>query len=516
MLKTIQRPMQALLLTFEGWFDRPFGTDWNPLRHLGALSFLFFWVVAASGIYIYIFFETSVSGAYQSVAYITKDQWYFGGVMRSFHRYASDAMVVTVVLHMVREFVMDRHRGVRWFTWITGVPILWLLYASGIGGYWLVWDQFAQYLIIASAEWLDWLGIFGEPLANNFLTRNSLSDRFFSLLLFLHIAFPLFLLFASWIHLVKVSRPRINPPKGLTIGTLGMLLALSLVEPAVSQPPADLATFPQSVNVDWFFALLYPLYDTWGAGILWALVTLGSLILALLPWLPKFKTRPAAEVDLDNCNGCSRCYTDCPFGAVTMQPRTDGRPFPRNAVVDPDLCTACGICVGACPTATPFRSTEMLTTGIDLPDYRLTSLRTETDAALARLDSELPDDTPRIIIFGCEFGLDVDQVETPNAVVARLPCIGMLPPSFIDYIIMRDKADGVMLTGCREGDCFHRFGINWTEERLAGVRDPYLRKRVPLEKVRTCWGAVTDKSKLGHAVAEFEAALAALKTAPPP
>ncbi|MDP6428687.1 MAG: cytochrome b N-terminal domain-containing protein [Rhodospirillales bacterium] len=501
---------------FEGWFDRPFGPEWNPLRHLGALSFFFFWIVAASGIYIYIFFETSVSGAYQSVAQITHDQWYFGGVMRSFHRYASDAMVVTVILHMVREFVMDRYRGVRWFTWITGVPILWLLYASGIGGYWLVWDQLAQYLIIASAEWLDWLGIFGEPLANNFLTRGSLGDRLFSLLLFLHIAFPLFLLFASWIHLVKVSRPSVNPPKGLALGTLGMLLILSLIKPAVSMAPADLGAVPQSIDLDWFFALFYPLYDSWGAGILWALAVLVSVFLSVLPWLPKFKPRAAAEVDLDNCNGCSRCYVDCPFSAVTMQPRTDGRPYPRAAVVDPDLCTACGICVGACPTATPFRSADMLVTGIDLPDYRLTNLRAETDRALARLDDNLPGGMSRIVVFGCEFGINVEQVETANAVVAQLPCIGMLPPSFIDYILTRRKADGVMLTGCREGDCFHRFGIHWTEGRLAGTRDPYLRKRVPRERVRIFWGAVTDSAKLGREIADFETALAALESTPPP
>ena len=215
MLEKIQTPLQAALLIFEGWFDRPLGPDWNPLRHLGALSFFFFWVVVVSGIYVYIFFETSVSGAYSSIERMTVDHWYFSGVMRSFHRYASDAMVVVVLLHMFREFIMDRYRGIRWFTWVSGIPTIWLLYASGIGGYWLVWDEFAQYLIIASSEWLDWLGIFGEPLANNFLTREAFTDRMFSLLLFLHIAIPLFLLIASWIHVIKISRPRINPPKGL-------------------------------------------------------------------------------------------------------------------------------------------------------------------------------------------------------------------------------------------------------------------------------------------------------------
>ena len=398
---------------------------------------------------------------------------------------------------------MDRYRGVRWFSWFSGVPILWLLYASGIGGYWLVWDQVAQYLIIASAEWLDWLGIFGESLANNFLTPKSLGDRFFSLLLYFHIAFPLSLLFACFIHLIKISRPRINPPWGLALGTLGMLTVLSLVHPALSHPPADLATVPKVVNLDWFYALFYPLFDKWGAAAMWGAAVGVSVIFALLPWLPRRKVSDRAVVDLENCNGCSRCYADCPFGAVTMEPRTDGRQFPRQASVDIDLCTACGICVGACPTSMPFRSAANLDTGIDLSGFRLTDLRTTVDTALARLPSEAVSLNPRIVIFGCDFGVDVTQLQATNAVHVNLPCIGMLPPAFIDYILHPGRAEGVFLTACRNGDCFHRFGIEWTEGRLAGTRDPYLRKRVPKERLHTCWGAVTDQDELVLEILRF-------------
>ena len=39
----------------------------------------------------------------------------------------------------------------------------------------------------------DAIGIFGEPIARNFLSPASLDDRFFTLMLFLHIAVPLIL-----------------------------------------------------------------------------------------------------------------------------------------------------------------------------------------------------------------------------------------------------------------------------------------------------------------------------------
>jgi hypothetical protein len=35
----------------------------NPLRHLGALTIFFFWIVLVSGIWLFIFFHTSVDGA---------------------------------------------------------------------------------------------------------------------------------------------------------------------------------------------------------------------------------------------------------------------------------------------------------------------------------------------------------------------------------------------------------------------------------------------------------------------
>jgi hypothetical protein len=64
-----------------------------------------------------------------------------GGILRSVHRYASDAMVLTMLLHLLRHFAFDRMRGFRWFSWVTGVVLLWLVYAAGVNGYMLPWDR---------------------------------------------------------------------------------------------------------------------------------------------------------------------------------------------------------------------------------------------------------------------------------------------------------------------------------------------------------------------------------------
>lgn len=494
-----------------GWLgsalERGFGSQLNPLHHLGALTIFFFWIVLVSGIWLFIFFHTSVDGAYESVEYLTHDQWYSGGVMRSLHRYASDAAIVTLVLHIVMEFVFDRHRGQRWFSWITGIPLLWLVIPLGITGYWLVWDKLAQYVALTSAELLDRIPIFTDSMARNFLSAEVLSDRFFTLMAFLHlIGLPLFLVFAIWLHVFRISGPRINPPRKLMIGTLLALVVLSLVYPALSQGKADLALAPQSLALDWYYLLVYPLMKSWSPGALWSLLVGFSLLLFIAPWLPPASKPEVARVDLENCNGCRRCVDDCPFGAVMMQPRSDGLGYAEEAVVDPALCASCGICVGACPTATPFRQASALVPGIDMPDLTTAMLRTQIEAAGARLQGD-----QRVIVFGCQGSADLRQLPDDSTAVIALKCMAQLPPPFIDFILSRDLADGVFMAGCKGGDCEYRKGAEWTQLRVGRDRDPRLRKRIDRNRVGLGWHqAWTSYGSPARAVQTFRAKLSAL------
>ena len=293
-----------------GWSFPP---AWNPMLNLGAIGFFFYWIITITGIYIYIFFDTGVLNAYASIEYMTNEQWYLAGIMRSLHRYASDGLVVIIAVHLLRELSLGRHRGVRWFSWVTGGAVLIMVFIAGISGYWLVWDQLAQYVAIVSTEWLDMLPFFGEPIARNFLSPAALESRFFTLMIFAHISVPLVALAILWMHLQRVAKPRINPPRGLAISIFVALMVMSLIYPAVSQAPADLAVVPAEVGLDWFYLPLYPLLEKLPGTITWSASVVFALILFAIPWLPPLKRAPVAKVDLENCNGCSRCYNDCPL-----------------------------------------------------------------------------------------------------------------------------------------------------------------------------------------------------------
>ena len=501
-----KRIVRHLFARAEAAFGLIFGSSSNPLLYLGALGWFFFWITAASGIYLYVFFDTGIVEAYASVEYITNEQWYAAGVMRSLHRYASDALVVVLVLHILREFSLDRLRGRRFFAWVSGVPIVWFVYLCGISGYWLVWDKLAQYIAIATSEWLDALPIFGEPIANNFLNSTTLGDRFFTLMVFIHIFAPLFLLLLMWIHIQRHSEAKVNPPRPVAAGTAISLLALSLLYPARSQGPADLDAVPIALNLDWYYLFAYPLLDVIPGGWLWLFVAGGSVLLALLPWMPPAKPEPAAVVSLDNCNGCGRCFDDCPFAAITMEPRSDGKAFDTEAVVNADNCLSCGICVGSCPTATPFRRKRALVPGIQLPDHSVSGLRERTLEAAAQFDGG-----NRVLVYACDHA-GADTLQDDGAQVITMPCVAMLPPAFIDFALSRNLADGVMLAGCAEGDCYFRWGGEWTRQRMAGQRDPYLRKRVARERLALSWLPAGSQRRRRKELTDLSASLTSTAT----
>lgn len=297
MIARLQSALRWVFMRVEALFNAAFGDRLNPLYQLGAICFFLFWIVAGSGLYLYAFYKTSVTGAYASVEALTHGQWYAGGVLRSVHRYASDAMVLTMLLHLARHFAFDRLRGFRWFAWATGVALVWLVYVSGINGFMLVWDRLAQFVVVASFEWLDWLPTFGGVLMRNFVYSESVNDRLFSLLAFMHIGIPLLVLLVMWVHVQRVPKANTNPARPVMAGLLATMLVLALAKPVLSQGgAADLAVAVGTLDFDWFYLPVFPLLYAWPLAHVWALLAGATLLLAALPWLPlRFRRGKAME-----------------------------------------------------------------------------------------------------------------------------------------------------------------------------------------------------------------------------
>ncbi|MEK6726247.1 MAG: hydrogenase iron-sulfur subunit [Deltaproteobacteria bacterium] len=472
-------------LIFEDWLNKVFSPRLNPMYYLGAIAFLFTWIVFISGLYLMFVYSISVEKAYDSL----QEMNWFNQLMRSLHRYASDGAMIALLVHLVREYFNDRYRRWRWVAWVTGVALILIYWGLGVTGYWMVWDQRGQLIARLSAELLDFIPIWGEPLTRAFISNDAVTNLLFIGVIFVHIAVPTIALFLLWLHVIRISRPVINPPKELLITITGLTVVLCFAYPATSVGRADLNLFAARFGIDWWYLVLYPFlasYPAWGA---WALTIAGTGILTALPWFIKPGNPGKAKVVLPKCVGCELCFKDCPYEAIMMRKRTDGLPYKEEAIVVETRCASCGLCVGACD----FHA-------IDLPDLTEEMIYKEIQQLMSFKTTE----EPNILNVACGYGVNMKGLmapdtkalkEMPNVKVLRLPCVSMLQPVMIE-IAMKSGADGVFISGCQAKDCHFREGDNFIEGRLLNSRPPVLRKKaVDPTRIRAGWFSAIHSRK---------------------
>lgn len=476
--------VEGLWLLIERQVNRFTSPEYNPFYCLGAMGILFLWVILVSGLYLFLFYNISAKGAYASVEYLSVRQWYLGGVMRSLHRYASDGLVIVAILHAARSFFFGKYRHWRWLPWVSGVLLAWIIVIGGIFGYWMVWDEKARIVATLSADMIEALPIFGLPLNLNFARAENLTDQLFYIVLFIHFFSIVVIFLLLLIHLTRMTKAVITPPRPLIYGAVLTLFIISFVKPALSAPAADLKALPSSIPFDWFFMFIFPGLKYASAEALWAFIAACTVIIAIIPWLTRVRRNPAVEVVVPNCTGCELCMEDCPYVAITMRPRTDGMSYPVEAVVNNARCASCGICVGACdygalslPHYTE-EDTKRLITGYS---------RELVGSASASNKGELP---PSVLAFVCAKGagasmrLDGGRMHGVDGVrVVIVPCIGMVQPSMME-IAFSEGVDGVFAAGCRPGDCHFRSGNAWFEGRLAGFRPPVVKRSLPRARIK--------------------------------
>lgn len=490
----------------ERWGNSIFTPKYNPFYYLGAIALFLMWVLLFTGLYLFLFYEISVEGAYKSIKYITEEQRFYGGIIRSFHRYAADGLVIAMILHALREFILGRYKNGRWVAWVSGVAILLFTLFSGVIGYWLVWDERAQVIAIITSEIADFIPILSEPLSLAFMSNSTVTNLFFFVVLFLHIVIPLLLFVGIWIHYFRISRPVINPYRWVSVAIVFVLLVLSVLKPVSSAPAADLHKIIPSVPIDWFFLFLYPMMaaiPSWASLI--TIISFSALFISI-PWITKLVvsetklSQEKAEIVMKDCVGCTLCYMDCPYEAVYMKSKED-----KTLVeVIKSRCVSCGICIGSCS----FNA-------INMGQWTDKSIKETISRLLSPSSPSLlkggRGGLPNILGFVCEKSVRMDGLleqesntlkVLPNVKILTLPCIGIIHPSTIEYSLA-SCADGVIICGCKIGDCSYREGNRWLQARLAGERDPSFKG--DKAKIKACYLSAAETEKFMEEVNLFNA-----------
>lgn len=352
--------LNNLILVMEDWINKALTSKYNPFYYHGALPQFFLWVLYLSGLLLFAYYIPTIDNAYlsknlvnayTSVEYIT-EKLPFGGIIRGIHRYAGDAMVLTIILHAMRVWFTDRYRQYRWVQWFSGMVLLAVVFFIGQTGYYLVWDERSLLLTRMTVSAFD--AIPGGGLFKSlFLNGDAITNLTMSNFLFIHIGLSFGLLFGVWVHYMRMTRPVLTPPPAINYLLMGLVLLVVFLYPISSGKMASLDSTPTNFDMDWWFLWPYALLNSVGAMPFWIMLIGGFIFLCLIP-LPGLlvpKALPpvqAAEVVLNKCTGCSLCYKDCPFQAIEMVPAPAGSRFKLLATVFPYRCTSCGVCVGAC------------------------------------------------------------------------------------------------------------------------------------------------------------------------
>jgi len=432
---------------------------WNPFAYTGALAGYTFIIAAVTGVLLLLWYDTSVHTAYASIQAMESQPW-GSGLVRSLHRYSSDACVLFSVIHAVKILLSRRFTGARWIAWVTGIIILALIWLDGWLGYWLTWDQRAQAVAIGTAHMLDALPIFPQPVALSFLTNKDINSLIFFAVFFAHVLLPVPIGAVIWIHLVRLKKPRFLPTRKLALVTLAVLTLVSLLVPAALAAPADMAVISSDFDIDWFYLLPLHLTDRLGGITFWA-TSLGLFVgLCALPVLLGRRRRAPAFVNTPACNGCTQCFQDCPYEAVTMVPAEGKEKL--VSLIDPARCVSCGVCIGSCDPG-----------AIKYPELDRPAVRDRISAWLA--DSGGPHAVMFLCADSAARGLTIDPgtglcVGLPGWRVVPVPCAAWVHSSMVEMIAR--KGGRAMILACESTEPRCRLGADIAQARAENRREP--------------------------------------------
>lgn len=459
----------------------------NPLYHTGTITVFLLLVILLTGIYLTMFYQFGFETSYTAVVKIEANA--VGRVVRALHRYASGAAVIAGLLHGWRTLMQDRFRGARWLAWVSGVVLVVFYWVIGVTGYWLIWDERAQ---VINQTLIDlFQGATGGVrfLADYLVTSAAGSGWVFLIIVIsLHLGLSALVGLFFWLHVKRLNRPKLLPPRYWWLGSLALLVSASLLIPVGMLGRINPAQLPGSMTVDGFFLFYLPAalhiapLPLYGGGLL------ATVLLAAIPWLPRRKPLPPILIHEDRCTGCTLCAKDCPYNALKMVARSDGKKHKYVAKIDPALCVSCGICIGACePLAMTLGNVEA--------DVLWQEVLGKVSAAQGQ---------PVKVVFTCERHamhgaaqfLQSDllphsstsrfPLPTTHSIVIPLTCIAMAHP-LLAVRALEAGASEIEFIGCPPEDCANREGNLWMQQRLSRERLPKLKLAYATAPIHTNW-----------------------------
>lgn len=201
---------------FFGFLDQRLGLDaldYSVPKHgntlpymLGGITFFSFVILILTGIYLLFYYDPNPATANASVRSIMADS--LGSFVRSVHYWTAQAVVISVVLHMVRVFTTASYKRPRELNWVIGVLLLSVTFAFFFTGTILKYDEESFQGLAENKEISHFLGPLGLPLSPDLAPNIPMLARMYAL----HVAvLPLVIGVIVLGHLFYVHHFNISP-----------------------------------------------------------------------------------------------------------------------------------------------------------------------------------------------------------------------------------------------------------------------------------------------------------------
>nr|YP_009353208.1 cytochrome b [Rhombodera valida]AOY36188.1 cytochrome b [Rhombodera valida] len=279
MYKPLRKTHPLIKISNNALIDLPTPSNISSWWNFGSLLGLCLGIQIMTGLFLAMHYSAHIDLAFSSVAHICRDVNY-GWLLRTLHANGASMFFICIYLHIGRGMYYGSYKY--YFTWMTGVLILFLVMATAFMGYVLPWGQMSFWGATVITNLLSAIPYLGIELVQwvwgGFAVDNATLNRFFTF----HFVLPFIVAAAVMIHLLFLHQTGSNNPLGLnsnidkipfhpyftfkdTFGfiILFMLLSiLSLKEPYIlGDPdnfiPANPLVTPIHIQPEWYFLFAY-------------------------------------------------------------------------------------------------------------------------------------------------------------------------------------------------------------------------------------------------------------------
>jgi cytochrome b6 len=296
--------------------DLPEHLDWWPYT-LGAIPLTLFGLLVGTGLMLTFYYVPSPDRAYESVEQITHGI-YLGWFVRGLHKFSVDLMILFVLFHVLRVFVLRAYKDAGEWKWVSGSIVLFVTLAMGFTGYSLVYDNVSYWGMTVVTSMLGGLPLVGKPLMYLLRGGEEVSGVTLLRLYDLHTKLLPALLGGLVLgHVVIVRLTGFAPVSGsrrthpfypehtlmmgaVAVGLLVLLTDAVMIHPPGLGPPANPQEVASDVSPPWYFSAAY-MWITLLPGplALWSLLGLAGLFVTY-PFLDRILSDKGWRMDWAN------------------------------------------------------------------------------------------------------------------------------------------------------------------------------------------------------------------------